>query len=118
MEAVLSQNFSERYQSTTESIYDELKSRLNGVTLESMKAFLREKNIDFDDSSTDLKEFKKNVVSKLDVSVKKELTTLEENLNKDLTEVIEALHAGSQTSFSKFAEKGKDVSLLPEFIEL
>lgn len=105
MEAVLDQNFSARYQSATESIYDELKSRLNGVTLESMKAFLREKNISFDESSDDLKEFKKNIVSKLDVSVKKELTTIEENLSKDLSEVTDALHAGSQTAFSKFAEK-------------
>lgn len=105
MEAVLDRNFVNGYSETKKNLYDELKSRTNTVILNSIKGYLREKGIQFDGSSIDLKEFKNTTVSKLDKKTQLEIANLENSLNKELETVVEELKNGSQSAFGKFANR-------------
>ncbi len=105
MEAALNQNFIKDYAQSRKDIYDELKGRVSTVILNSMKGYLRQKEVAFDGSSVDLEEFKKSVVQKLDKQTQMQLTNIENELNKELGTVITSLKDGSQTAFSKFANK-------------
>ena len=62
MEAALNQNFIKDYAQSRKDIYDELKGRVSTVILNSMKGYLRQKEVAFDGSSVDLEEFKKEMV--------------------------------------------------------
>ena len=115
MEAVIdNRSFIKGFEKTKEDIYEELQSRMNRTVLNVMKNYLRENNVEFNGSSIDLDEFKKNVVSKLPKTQQLTLTKLENDITRELSEMIKALHDGSQTAFSEVAEKlggfGKSVT--------
>ena len=59
MEAVLSNSFGIGYEKTKKQVYEELNSRIDTVILNSIKWYLREKKIEFDGRSIDLRELKK-----------------------------------------------------------
>lgn len=105
MEAVLDRSFISNYSETRKDIYNELKSRIDNVILNSMKGYLRENGIQFDGSSIDLEEFKKTTVKGLDKQVQVNLANIEKQLNTELNTVVEELKDGSQNAFGKFAEK-------------
>ena len=105
MEAVADRSFLLGWAKENDSIYEELKSRIDTTVLNVMKNYLRENHVDFDGSSIDLQEFKKSVVSELPEAQQLALTKLEKDINKELTELTEALHEGSQTAFTAVTEK-------------
>lgn len=109
MELAINPGFDIGYVKTKDNIYEELKSRIDTVVLNSMKQYLRENNISFDGRSQNLDSFKENVIPSLEKSVQLALANIEKTLNKELSELTEALHDGSQTAFDKFAESVGDI---------
>lgn len=105
MVEVLKGNFANQFVVTKENLYDELKSRLDTVILDSMKGYLREKGARFDSSVNDLETFKRNIVSGLSQKTQVELANLENRLNQELKKLIEDLKDGSETAFRNFTEK-------------
>lgn len=88
-----------------DAIYEELKSRVDMTVLRVMKNYLRENNIQFDDSIMDLQEFKNTVIGKLQKTQQVLLVKLEKDMHRELTEMTQALHDGSQTAFTAVVEK-------------
>ena len=104
MEAVLNPNFSIGYEKTKADIYQELNSRIDTVILKAIKEYLKEKNVEFDGSYIDLKEFKKNVVPKLDKQSQIDVANIEKGLNEQLETLINSLKDGSTNDFKKFTD--------------
>ena len=103
--SIKERGFLEKWAKTNDDIYDELNSRINTTVLQVMKNYLRENNVEFDGSSIDLNEFKKNVVEKLPKPQQLAVAKLENDINNELKSLTEALHKGSQSAFSAISEK-------------
>lgn len=105
MEMVLKNNFAIQYAKEKKCIYEELKARIDTVILDSIKQYLIQKGITPNSNSTNLAEFKDDILDIIDEETRVEIAKLEEKLNQDLNAMILELKDGSQTAVTKFTEK-------------
>ena len=110
-QALTNKKFLEKFTIQNDTIYEELKSRLDATVLKVMKNYLKEKHIEFDGTCIDLDEFKRVEVKKLSKMEQLALAKIEKDLHKELSDMTKALHDGSETAFSavvgKLGEFGK-----------
>ncbi len=109
MEAVLNDSlFLEKLQTQKKDVYSELKEKLYKAKLTAVRDFLERKGIEVDYRITDLDKLKQTV--KNNESIYSQVENFEKGFEKDLTDVIENLNAGSTNAFQMFCKTLKSVA--------
>ena len=89
------ESFLTKVSKAKDDTYDRMLLSLQNVKLEFLKQTLREKGIEYNDSITDLKELKKQVINSLPTDIRKEIQESLSSFSLKLDDTVKELREGS-----------------------